>query len=454
MIDAAHRPTLASRVRAHASRGLALLETPVDAASLGAFRIAYGLTMLIALARFAAMGWIDELYVRPAFHFAYPGFEWVHAWGGWGMYAHFAVLAVCALLITIGVLYRAAIVVFVLGLAYLELIDSAYYLNHYYALVLFGALLAVLPADRALALGPSGRPRAIPFAAIFVLRAQLGIIYFFAGIAKLGEDWLLRAEPMRTWLLARTDLPLVGDLFGDDWIAFAASWAGALFDLSIPFLLSMHRTRSPAYALVVVFHLATAALFRIGMFPWVMIALTPIFFAPGWPRALLRGSAGGTALSSSSPPPSLPRPAVVGLAAWLLVQVAFPLRHHLSPGDRLFDGEAMRWSWHVMVAERAGWAELRATDETGRSWTVDPSRELTPIQARMMAIEPDMLVQFARHVREDFARRGHQVRVEGDVWVAINGRAARRLVNPEVDLASDEPGDEDLRPIAPPTLGE
>jgi vitamin K-dependent gamma-carboxylase len=287
-------------MRATVERAVRALETPVDAASLGALRIAFGVVMAVAIARFAAMGWIDDLYVRPSFHFTFWGFGWVRPWPAWGLYAHFAALGVLAILIALGVYARIAALLFTIGFAYVELIDATYYLNHYYAIVLFGALIAATPCDRAFALWagaprpgaprPGGGSGAVPFAAVVALRAQLGIVYFFAGLAKLQPDWLLRAEPLRTWLAARTDMPVVGPLLGHVEVAYAMSWAGAAFDLSVPFLLAWRRTRPLAYLAVVGFHLATGALFRIGMFPWVMIVLTPIFFEPDWPRRARRRS--------------------------------------------------------------------------------------------------------------------------------------------------------------------
>src|SRR5690606_8056977 len=134
-----------------------------------------------------------------------------------------------------------------------------------------------------------------------------------------------------TWLAARTDVPVVGPLLGQVEVAYAMSWAGAIFDLSIPFLLAWRRTRGLAYLAVIGFHVATGSLFRIGMFPWVMIALTPIFFAPDWPRRVL-ARVRGRAVSAEAPPEAprpLSWPALAALAAWIIVQVALPLRHHL-----------------------------------------------------------------------------------------------------------------------------
>ena len=53
------------------------LDAPVDGAGLGAFRALFGGLMVLAVIRFAWLGWIDELYVAPTYHFTYLGFEWV-----------------------------------------------------------------------------------------------------------------------------------------------------------------------------------------------------------------------------------------------------------------------------------------------------------------------------------------------------------------------------------------
>ena len=56
--------------------------------------------------------------------------------------------------------------------------------------------------------------------------------------AKLNGDWLFAAQPLRIWLHARTTTPYIGGLFDYAWVAYAMSWAGAAFDLTIPFWLS------------------------------------------------------------------------------------------------------------------------------------------------------------------------------------------------------------------------
>jgi vitamin K-dependent gamma-carboxylase len=415
----------------------AWLGARVSACSLAALRIAYGILMLVATIRFAAMGWIDALYVEPSFHFTYYGFGWVHPWPAPILHAHFALLGVAALCVAVGLFYRVAIIVFTLLFAYVELLDVTTYLNHYYAITLVGVLLAFTPASNVMSVDAwlaerRGRPLSttVPRAAIVVFRAQLAVIYFFAGVAKLGSDWLLHAEPMTTWLLARSDLAIVGPWLAQPWVAFAMSWVGAAFDLTISVWLSIPRTRPYAYAVVVVFHLATAMLFPIGMFPWVMIGLTPIFFAPDWPHRGRKKIEAGTGA-----PLSLGWTLAIG--AWLALQIALPLRHYVYAGDVLYTEEGFRYAWLVMIVERQGMTTFRVVGDDGIAHEEAPD-DLTQIQRRMMATQPDLILAYAHHLRDAHAAHGEHVRVYADAFVSTNGHRRRRLVDPSVDLAAQE----------------
>ncbi len=416
------------------NRARAWLGRPVAAHSLAALRIAFGALMVIATIRFAAMGWIDSQYVAPRFHFTYYGFGWVHPWPAPFLYAHFTALGIAAAMVMIGALHRVSSIAFVLLFAYVELLDVTTYLNHYYAITLFGVLLVFAPAANVTSVDAwrarrAGKPlpESIPFAAVFLFRAQLAIVYFFAGVAKLNVDWLFHAEPMSTWLFARSDFPMVGPWLALPPVAFAMSWAGAAFDLTIPLWLSLKRTRCIAYVVVVVFHVATWLLFPIGMFPWIMIGLTPIFFAPAWPHR-------GPVVAREGAP--LGTMATIAIAAWLVIQIALPLRHWLYAGDVLYTEEGFRYSWLVMIVERQGFTTFRVVTPDGRSRVEDPE-ELTPQQRRMMATQPDLILQYAHHLRDEHAARGQDVRVYVDAFVSTNGRHRRRLVDPSVDLAHE-----------------
>ena len=256
------------------------------------FRVLFGLVATYGSLRFLAKGWVDTLYLAPAHHLTYAGFGWVRPLPAPWMHAHLALLAVLGLCIAAGYRYRLATVAFALGFAYIELIDAALYLNHYWYVTLTAAALAVLPLHRHCSLDArAGRVAAsatLPAIVLWVLRGQIGVVYLFAGIAKLNGDWLFEALPLRLWLADSAHLPLIGSLLAMSWVAYAASWAGALFDCTIVAWLSWRRSRPAAYAAVVVFHTLTGLLFRIGIFPVVMIAVTLVFFPPDWPSRLRR----------------------------------------------------------------------------------------------------------------------------------------------------------------------
>lgn len=436
------------------------------------FRIVFGLLMLAGTVRFALKGWIHELYIAPQFHFTYWGFEWIRPLPPVGMVALFALIGLCALGIAIGFHYRLAIVGFFLLFTYVELIDKTYYLNHYYLVSLLSFLLIFLPANRTFAIDswrdPTTRTDRVPRWTIWVLRLQLGLVYFYAGVAKLQADWLLHALPLKLWLPANVNFPLIGFLFDYEWMAYTMSWGSAVFDLSVPLLLAWRRTRLFAFLLIVVFHGMTAFLFPIGIFPWLMIGSALIFFdAEDWANArsiLPRGTEFGalrvcghnnSGQNSKDVGPSIAKPhpnppllgegtvteraygrdvprhgvfdnpplpskgrvrvgwncdhsrmiATITLTLFFALQLILPLRHHLYPGNVLWTEEGFRFAWHVMVYEKTGYAIFHITEpNSDREFTIFPSDILTPKQQEQMAIQPDMIAQLGRELARRYAK--------------------------------------------------
>ena len=431
----------------------------VPAESAAFLRIAFGVVGVVAVIRFAANGWIGELYVEPAYHFSYYGFGWVKPWPGWGMYLHFALLGLASLGVALGYRYRLSIAAFFLLFTYVELIDKTTYLNHYYFISLMSFIMIFLPLNRAMSLdarraqATDGAP-SVPAAAIWMLRAQIGMVYTFAGVAKLNPDWLFHAQPLRIWLYNSADTPLLGALIREPWAPYAMSWAGALFDLTIVGWLLHWRTRPYAFAVLVAFHAATGLLFpAIGVFPLVMIGAGLIFFDPDWPARVWRrlrlrpGFSAPPARVRAAPNRESPLPwqvkaAFVLGAAFLAGQALVPLRHLAYPGNVRWNEEGYRFSWRVLVTEKTGIVKYRVDASTlSGERLVYPEDYLTPLQVERMATQPDMILATAHVIRDDFARRGHAgVEVRADAFSTFNGRPAARLIDPDVDLAAVESG--------------
>ncbi|MET0339581.1 MAG: HTTM domain-containing protein [Polyangiales bacterium] len=417
------------------ARARARLSEPVDAASLGAFRALLGVVLLVSIVRALDKGVVAQGFVAPTFFFPYYGLGWLPAPGTFAyvVYGALAILGVC---LTLGVYARVAAALFGLGFSYLHFVDVTHYLNHYYLVALLLLLLAALPTGRALALWPRGGADVAPAWVLLVLRAQVGLVYFFGGIAKLKHDWLVWGEPLGTWLAASTEIPLVGPLFALQRAPLAMSWLGAAYDLSIPLWLSLRRTRPYAYAAVVVFHVLTARLFNIGIFPYLMMAGSTLFFAPAWPRRLL-----GTRPAQPAAVVPLSRAWAAALACYLGLQVVVPLRHLAYPGNVLWTEQGYRFAWHVMLIEKTGSAEFRLVDRaSGATWTVFPRAILTRAQDKAMATQPDMILAFAHELARRERAKGRDVAVYADVWVTLNGRAPARLIDPNVDLALERDG--------------
>ena len=253
----------------------------VSPAPLAVFRVCFGFMMFFGILRFWIKGWIESLYIEPSFHFSYYGFSWVDDWGNY-TYILFIICGLSALLVMLGLFYRTAIILFFLSFTYIELIDKTTYLNHYYFVSVLSFLLCFVPANATFSFDNLRKKTSynnIPRFYIIAIKALIMVVYFYAGLAKVNSDWLLKAQPLSIWLFSKYDMPLLGNyLFQQSWMHYLMSWVGMLYDLTIPFMLISKRLRWFAFALVLFFHLFTAILFPIGMFPYMMILSAIVFF--------------------------------------------------------------------------------------------------------------------------------------------------------------------------------
>lgn len=283
------------------------------------------------------------------------------------------------------------------------------------------------------------------------IKLLLGIVYFYAGLAKLQPDWLLDAMPLKIWLPSRYDLPFLGDLLQETWVHYAFSWGGAAYDLCIPFLLLLKPTRVFAFAMVVVFHVLTRVLFPIGMFPYIMIVSALIFFDArlhnrflSWIARLLKFS---TDRFVSKEQPSPDNTWIIKLRngvliAFFALQILMPFRFMLYPGHLFWTEQGFRFSWRVMLMEKAGYANFKVIDaKSGKRFYVDNTDFLTAQQEKMMSTQPDMILQYAHFLGDHFRSQGHQnLEIYVESFVALNGRKSRPFIDPNRNLLEIEEG--------------
>ncbi len=343
--------------------------------------------MLWHVLQYLVGGRLERHYLSPFLLFKFFGFEWVDRLPPAAMQLHFILLAVAAILIALGLFYRIACAYFALGITYVFLLDEAAYQNHTYLICLLAILMFFVPAHREFSLDalrrPALRAQTVPAWALWLLRFQVGIPYVFGGIAKINGDWLLRAEPMRLWLEQGTEGPMGGHFPKGMAAAFFLTWSGMLFDLLIVPALLWRRTRWIAVGLGMGFHLLNSQLFSIGVFPWLMIAATTLFFEPDWARRVgliprgkvagkqvgkktRKGHDGVPSAAPAPPPPPLGRLGRIALAAWVGIQLLLPLRHFAYPGNVDWTEEGTRFSWRMKLRDKQGPVRFTAIDPNGR----------------------------------------------------------------------------------------
>jgi len=346
------------------------------------------------------------------------------------LFVLFGLQIISGLCIAAGRGVRPALGVWFASFVFIELLDKSLYLNHYVLFSLVGLTLLLSPIG---SLKWSHSERGAPQWLLWLLRIEFATVYFWAGVHKINADWLVRGEPLATWLQAHSELPWVGTFLTQESTALAMSWSGMIYDLTIPFLLLWSFTRPLALLLVFGFHAAVGLLFPIGMFPLMMMTGALLFCTPSWPRRYFSGvwNPNWTSEKPLSP-----------LASWcwglaVAVFCLFPSRSLWAEGNDNWREQSYRFSWKVLLNEKTGLVNYRVVDpESGQTWHVSPADELTLLQHQQMRTQPDMIRDYALHLKRRREQEIQQtVEVYVDSWASLNGRPSQRFIRPDLDIS-------------------
>lgn len=433
------------------------LYKPTDIAALVFFRVAFGvLAFLDVLNSYIYYHIQKEAFNPENFQFTYYGFDWVQVFPDPWMTLFFLLLLVLSAGIILGYRYRLVTSLFFLGFTYLFLLEKATYLNHGYLFCWISFIMIFLPADRAFSWDVrEGRKQAwtwIPYWPLFLLQFLMGVVYFYGGIAKINPDWL-RAMPLRLWLPGKTNVPLVGALLEAPEAAYFMAYGGMLFDLLVVPLLVFRRTRYLALGMAVFFHGTNALIFNIGIFPYLSLCLTALFFAPEFPRQTIQAlvKRWPRRLSFLHLPSQAADPLNVvdnhrfdarqhkwqnfALLTLVAVHLLVPLRHHLFPGDVAWTEEGHRYSWRMMLRSKAGSGLFVVEDlETGEKERIKPRAYLWYKQERKLYTHPDMILQFAHFLQREYEAKGKKVAIYADIQVKLNDHPKQHYIDPSRDL--------------------
>ncbi|WKN44679.1 HTTM domain-containing protein [Tunicatimonas pelagia] len=417
------------------------LTTPIDNSSLILFRVAFG--FLIAAEGFGAIltGWVGRTYVEPAFTFNFIGLDFLQILLGETMYAVYGLMGVAGVMVMLGYRYRLAMLTYAVLWSASYLLQKTSYNNHYYLLMLLCWVMALMPAHRYYSLDVQqnrvAKSLTCPRWCTVVFVVQLFIVYTFASLAKIYPDWLA-GIPVGLWFGGKADFWLIGPLLQQEWLQTMVVYGGIAFDgLIIPALL-WRKTRPWAFAIGVFFHGFNSAVFHIGIFPYLAIALCVFFFPPTQVRQVFfKRKPSVTSEVVTQTNYSLPTWIMALGIIYFAWQVYLPLRHYLYEGNVFWTEEGHRLSWRMMLRTKAGSVRFMVEDKaTGEIWWEEPRDHLTSKQSRKLATHPDMIWQFSQYLEKTYQEKGYaDVAIYAHGKVSLNGHKRAPLVDSSVDLA-------------------
>ncbi len=410
--------------------------------------------MLFETSRYWFKGELAKVLIRPDLHFKFYGFTWVEELPEWAMLCVFALMVLSSAGVFLGAFYRTSAIVLFVTFTYSFLLEATAYRNHWYLLALLSLLMIFLPAQRAWSFDAKRRPaiarKITPQWNIWLLQFQIGVVYFFAGVAKIDADWLSGGSFLAI-IDSGSHSEGVATFLKQSWVIGFFSWSGLLFDLTITFFLLWSRTRLFAFLAAAGFHLTNGLfLVDVGIFPWFMLLGSTVFFVPNWPRVIAHRI--GLATEPTLPKTEFATPRgspmqsrhliIALLALHVAIQIYLPLRQHMYPGNTSWTHEGHRWAWRMKLVPK--------TVTSIRVFTVDPDtgqtielnesldRAVLPMQKERMGRQPDLLLQFAHDVHDKLQEKyGKDFPIYADVRVSMNREISQPLIDATVDLSKE-----------------
>lgn len=393
----------------------------IHSTPLALLRIIFGLTLLYWI--YLSWPLIDYIYNPPGFRFQTLPVDIYSPLPSWSIRAAFYLLIASSCTLTLGLFYRVSAILTFLSFSFIFFGNSTFSLNnHYYLSLLLSFLLIFLSANAKFSLDnklfPTTRKEYLPAWQLYILRFQVGVVYFFGGVRKISSDWL-EGCPFGVWLQIRfpqgSVLDQIFSLYG---MGRFMSFAGMIFDLCIVPLLIYKRTRIAACVMAVAFHILNVLLFTdIDYFPYFMIGATILFF--DW-----RSPLSVTSLS-------LPKPYIALLSTYVLAQVLIPLRIYLVDGNVHWTKQSERFAWNMKLYDTRTELKISVKDSANNksSIQIDPCEDLTSVQYKTMASYPHLLLQYVHFLEERYKKQIKEPIIDVQLNNSLNGRAIQTMID-------------------------
>ena len=417
-----------------------LLFKQIDNSALIVFRVFFGL--LITLESFGAIatGWVKVTLIEPKFTFTFIGFEWLQPLPGPWMYVYYSIMGICGIGVLLGYRYRTSIITFTVLWAATYFMQKSAYNNHYYLMIYLSAFMALVPANTYLSLDAKRNPAiakiTMPQWCSLIFVIQMWIVYTYASVAKMYPDWI-DTTVIELMMKAKQNYFLVGEFLQQKWFHYVISYSGILFDLLVVPMLLWKPTRKMAFIASLFFHLFNSAVFQVGVFPYMSLALCVFFFPARTIRDIFLRKKEFYE-GSDIVIPSRNRFIGYALMSYFIVQIILPLRHWIIKDDVLWTEEGHRLSWRMMLRLRQGIVKYKVKNKAnGKIKEIRLQDHLSRKQRGNVATKPDMIWQFSQYLKE-YYKNDHNMDVEVyvDCRVSVNGKPFQQFIDPNIDLSS------------------
>ncbi|MBO6212052.1 Vitamin K-dependent gamma-carboxylase [Algoriella xinjiangensis] len=426
----------------------------VDNSPLVIFRVIFGLLIVAECWGAIYTGWVQSNFVDPKISFSFIGFEWSNVFLGAKMIYFYIAMGILGWFIAFGFAYRFSTIVFALLWSLTYFMQKTSYNNHYYLFMLVSWMMTVIPAHQFFSVDSLMFPKIkrltcrnwVP--TLFII--QLLIVYTFAAFHKIYPDWFngvflqMKFHEYGELLTFKYNLAGLGKVVSSLEFAQVFAWTGFFFDLLIIPAMMFKKTRSLAIKCAIFFHIFNSAVFGIGIFPFFALAMMIFFYDPVKIQEMVFPKKSFMMDRSDEDNLLTTRRVMFSylLCFYVLWQVYLPVRHLFIPGNVFWTEEGHRLSWRMMLRNKAGEIEVFVAKPDPKNKGKFLKREkiklddyLTYKQISKLAISPDMMWQFARFVKHDYAEKGiKDVKVFVDAKVSVNGSEYYQFTNPNYNL--------------------
>lgn len=318
---------------------------------------------------------------------------------------------------------------------------------------------------------PSRESQLTPLWSLWLLRVLMITVYLFSALSKVNYDWVIRAEPLRHWLLMdylhpdayypffKTGVPEVFvELLRSKAFAIGLARSHVLAELAFALLLPL--TSGGAFHLVLglcwTYHLVNYVLFSsvLSFLPIALAIGSLVFCDPGEPRQVLAFLFAPASPSVAQEPhrggalrsfvKAIQQTGVVVVICIFVTYCCFmPLRPHVLSSDACWTSDGLAFSWGSYTCDKWCTGDFEVHQKDSEDEYTDFSIDFTSFRADdeyrvpYLLGNPRHLVNFAMFYRHTFhvpVNDRKKIFISADVKCSTNYAPLQQFSNPSENL--------------------